>query len=353
MGTPAPSGPEVLGNGREPEPDRPSDDTPPAARKLRAPRGLWAIGLAVALLLGGVWYAGRPDLDGSPSLPKTSGTGNHQQSAAPDATTLVSGLAEGHDLAAPSSPALDSFIASGGHVLLFMQVKNIGAEPLRILDGVVPQDGTSRDLNAGGLSAGTSGGGVLQPGDQTEIFLRLTVRCPEVLDGPAAKAVLLVAEQPGRHPRLERVRTDALGSYWDEARQAACRPSETGDVSARVVPQSVRAVRADDGSLTVSAVLVYPQLRRVRRDRHRLGRRGRWWWAAGCRRRVDPVGADALGGGPVRTGRRAGEPGQRSDVPGRAAPGRGERSGAARRQLRRRVDLTDQCGLRPHLRRGG
>lgn len=258
MGTPAPSGPEVLGNGREPEPDRQSDDEALVARNLRAPRGLWAIGLVVALLLGGVWYAGRPDLDGSTSLPKTGGIGADEQSATPDATALVSGLAEGHDLAAPPSPALDSFIASGGHVLLYMQVKNIGTAPMRILDGVVPQDGASRDLTAGGLAAGTSGGGVLQPGDQTEIFLRLIVRCPEVLAGPAAKAVLLVAEEPGRHPRLERVPTDSLGQYWDEARHAACRPSEpANDVTARVVPLSVRAVRADDGSLTVSAVLVF------------------------------------------------------------------------------------------------
>jgi hypothetical protein len=170
----------------------------------------------------------------------------------------VSGLAEGHDLTAPSAPALDSFIASGGHILLFLQIRNVGRAALRIQDGIVPQDGASRDLTAGGLSAGTSIGAPLLPGYQTEVFVRLTVRCPRVLGGTAARAVLLVAQEPGRHPRLERVPMDALGPYWDEARQAACRTADpTRDVTASVVPGSVRATRADDGTLTVSGVVVF------------------------------------------------------------------------------------------------
>jgi hypothetical protein len=120
----------------------------------------------------------------------------------------------------------------------------------------VPQDGASRDLTAGGLAAGTSGGGTLPPGNQTEVFVRLSLRCPQALAGPPVGAILLVAEQPGRHPRLERVPTDQLGALWDEARHAACRTADLRrDVTARVVPGSVRAEVADNGSLSVSAVL--------------------------------------------------------------------------------------------------
>jgi hypothetical protein len=256
MGAEDPTGPEVLGQGREPEPYGPDDLDPATRRRPRLPRGTSAALVVLVLVVGGLWYAGRPDLDGGAARPTT--TGRSVDSPAPDATALVSGLAEGHDLQAPAAPALDSFIASGGHVLLFLQVANVSRVPLRIVGGIVPQTGASRDLTAGGLSAGTSGGGPLNPGDQTEIFVRLTVRCPEVLDGAAAKAVLLVAEQQGRHPRLERIPMDALGVYWDEARQAACRTSDaTRDVSAAVVPGSVRAARADDGSLTVSAVISF------------------------------------------------------------------------------------------------
>jgi len=263
MGTHAPTEPEVLGHGREPDPRlHPDADPQPGCRPMRRVglRGGWGLFAVVALLVGGAWYAGRPDLGGTVRGPtaSTSATASKQPEVTPtpDATALVSGLAEGHDLLAPAAPALDSFIASGGHVLLYMQVRNAGTAALRILDGVVPQNGASRDLTAGGLAAGTSAGAMLPSGEQTEVFVRLNVRCGEVLDGPPARSVLLVAEEPGRHPRLERVPLDLLGPYWDEARHAACRtPDPTRDVHAAVVPGSVRASVADDGSLSVSAVV--------------------------------------------------------------------------------------------------
>ena len=249
MGTPVPSGPEVLGHGREPELER----VPPRRGGGRSLRGAWIVVIGLALMVGGGLYAGRPQLGGGTA---GSATALRSQHPVPDATALVSGLAEGHDLAAPSAPALNSFIASGGHVLLFVQIRNVGTEPLRILDGVVPQDGASRDLTAGGLAAGTSGGGTLAPGNQTEVFIRLSVRCPQALAGAPAKAILLVAEQDGRHPRLERVPTDQLGALWDEARHAACRPADLRrDVTVAVVPGSVRSELGEGGRLTVSAVL--------------------------------------------------------------------------------------------------
>jgi hypothetical protein len=254
MGTPEPSGPEILGQGIEPE----QDDVDPYASRapLRLPRGAWTVVVVLALVLGGAWYAGRPDLGGH-ALPSTSvSSPERDQIPTPDATALVSGLAERHDLTAPAAPAQDSFIATTGHVLLFLQISNHGARPLRIIAGSVPQDGVSRDLTAGGLSAGTSNASPLRPGDQTEVFLRLTLRCTSALQGSAATAVLLVAEQVGQSPHLERVSLDALGPFWDEARHAACQPPDIArDVTASVVPHSVRAARADDGSLLVSAVL--------------------------------------------------------------------------------------------------
>jgi hypothetical protein len=252
MDLPDPSGPEVVGQGREPEPYATGSSR---RRAPRLPRGTLAALVVLALVAAGFWYAGRPDLSGGA---RGGGTAASSDAPTPDATALVSGLSESHDLQAPGAPALDSYIASGGHVLLFLQVANVGRVPLRIVGGIVPQTGASRDLTAGGLSAGTSGGGALGPSDQTEVFVRLTVRCPQVLDGTAAKVLLLVAEQQGRHPRLERIPMDALGAYWDEARHAACRVADAGrDITAAAVAQSVRAARGDDGAVTVSAVISF------------------------------------------------------------------------------------------------
>ena len=253
MGTPAPPGPEVLGHGREPEPG-----APPVRRARPRPRALRGAGIVLvvaAIAVGGTWYAGRPDLGGTTPRPLASAP-NRDDAPTPDATALVSGLSEGHDLVAPAAPALNSFIASGGHVLLFLQIRNVGTSPLGITSGIVAQNGASRDLTAGGLSAGTSGGQTLLPGEQTEVFVRLAVRCPQVLADPPVGSVLLVAEQAGRHPRLERVVTAALGPFWDEARRAACRVADPDrDVRATVVPGSVRASHTETGGLTVTAVL--------------------------------------------------------------------------------------------------
>ena len=254
MGSSAPTGPEVLGQGREPQDQQ--DATAHAAPVGRLPRGVWTALAVLVLVAGGTWYAGRPVLDRSAAVPRPAAAGVGILGPEPQNTALVSGLAQSHDLSAPADRSLDSFIASGGHVLLFLQVRNDGATPVRILDGVVPQDGASRDLTAGGLSAGTSQGELLRPGSSGEVFVRLRVQCPQVLAGPAASSVLLLAEQPGRHPRLERVVISSLAPYWDEARRAACTAPDPGrDVQARVSPGSLQAVRSQDGTVSVSAVL--------------------------------------------------------------------------------------------------
>ena len=121
MDLPNPSGPEVVGQGREPEPYGPGDGTGSSRRRApRLPRGTSAALVVLALVAGGLWYAGRPDLGGGGH--GSGGTAAGSDAPTPDATALVSGLSEAHDLRAPVAPALDSYIASGGHVLLFLQV---------------------------------------------------------------------------------------------------------------------------------------------------------------------------------------------------------------------------------------
>ena len=230
---------------------------------------------------------------------------------------------------------------------------NVGGAPLRIVGGIVPQTGASRDLTAGGLSAGTAGGGALNPGDSTEVFVRLTVRCPQVLDGTAASVVLLVAEEQGRHPRLERIPMDALGPYWDEARHAACRTADAArDVTAAVVAQSVRAARSDDGAVTVSAVISFHDAAGfaavVTGPAVAMGGGGRVvvdggstrsvpmrWDAGTCRHRTPPVTAAA-----------------RAAVPGGPAAGDRGRQGAPRRRPGGRVDGPGQRPVRGSTRAG-
>ena len=61
-----------------------------------------------------------------------------------------------------------------------------------------------------------------------------------------------MTEVPSHRPALQSVRLDTVAPLWDEARHAACRPvpPETA-VRAAVLPGSLSAVRAADGSLLV------------------------------------------------------------------------------------------------------
>ena len=89
-----------------------------------------------------------------------------------------------------------------------------------------------------------------------EVFVRVRLQCPEVLDGPPTTALMLVAERAGQRPRMERVDVSALGPYWDEARHAGCSTPDPGrDVTVRPVPGSVRATLVGPGLADLSARL--------------------------------------------------------------------------------------------------
>ena len=121
----------------------------------------------------------------------------------------------------------------------------------------MPQTGASRDLTAGGLSAGTSGGGPLTPASRPRCSCASPCGARRCSTAPRPGCVLLVAEQAGRHPRLER-RPAALGPYWDEARQAACRTADADrDVPRDGRAGSVRASHTETGGLTVTAVIPF------------------------------------------------------------------------------------------------
>src|SRR5205823_3758581 len=156
----------------------------------------------------GAWYAGRPTLPPTPHVeaaqPSATGSGTrHAPPQDPFGDRKVEGLYVTHELTAPAAPALDSFIASGSHVLLFLQVRNGGTHAVRVLDGLVAQEGAEPDQSAGGLSAGTSSGRPLEPGRTAEIFVRVQLACGSALQGPPATRLLLVSQAEGRRPLMQ------------------------------------------------------------------------------------------------------------------------------------------------------
>jgi hypothetical protein len=252
---------EVLAQGSEQAlPDR----HPPWSVRLRhllvgtSARTAVSAGLLVVAVVGGaVWYAGRPSL---PALehPQRLTALRHAPDPFPGpfGTRTVEGLAVAHQLSAPPAPAQDSFIASAGHVLLFLQVSNGGTQPVRIVDGLVPQVGSQPDLSAGGLSAGTSNGRALGAGQTAEVFVRLRLDCSVALAGPPADRLLLVSQVTGRRPQLQALPMDPLAPLWDEARHAACSPpAPARAVTARLLPGSLKAMRAASGALVVHGTL--------------------------------------------------------------------------------------------------
>jgi hypothetical protein len=255
---------DLVEQGREPPPG-----PPPAGRpELRAARWLAAHGVtrqragvvlgAVVLVVGGVLYAGRPTLpppDGASSAPVAESS----RLAPVPARQIPEGLTpNAHDLSLPVDSEHDSFIASAGHVLLFLQVRNDSRIPLRVVAGMVPQDGVSVDLTAGGLSAGTNPNLPLAPGGTSEVFVRLAVDCQAAVVGPPATQLRLAVEPTdgSAQARYEGISLTSTGSLWDEARSAACAaftPAQA--VSVRIVPGTLRGHQARTGERTVSGKL--------------------------------------------------------------------------------------------------
>jgi hypothetical protein len=250
--------PELLAQGDEPGAERTSRWRALAARL--PDRGGPALGgalLVVALVAGGAWYAGRPQ------LPPTPSHGAPATTSAPTAARVqplpdefgnraVEGLPLARTLVAPAAPAKDSFIASSGHVLLFVQVRNTGQQPLRVVEGLIPQDGAEGEFSGGGYTAGSSSGAPLLPGRTAEVYVRLRLDCALALQGAPTDRLLLVTQVESHRPALQSIRLDALGPLWDEARHAACRPvPPESAVSATVVPGSLSAVAGSGGALVV------------------------------------------------------------------------------------------------------
>ncbi len=240
---------DLVAHGREPV---------RAPRRRRAGSGrprqaLTAALTLAALLAGGFWYANR-HAERAPvaraSVP------------APFDTTGVD-LAVGsmdtrHDLTALAVPIPpeDRFSAAGGHVTLFVQVRNDGPDPVEVVDGAVRQAGAVHDPTAGQPPAGTSGGTVLAPGAVGEVFLRLRVDCTAALSGAPGTEVVLVAELAGQRRALEVLRIDRVAPLWDEARQAACgRVDPARAVTARLVPGTVQGQDGSQGPRSIALAL--------------------------------------------------------------------------------------------------
>ena len=300
------------------------------------------------------WRAGSgtPAVRTSAAATARAATAASSDAPTPDATALVSGLSEAHDLQAPGAPALDSYIASGGHVLLFLQVANVGRAPLRIVGGIVPQTGASRDLTAGGLSAGTSGGGALNPGDQhrgvrpTDRAVPAGARRHRGRCGAAGRGGAGTPPPAGAHP------DGRAGAVLGRGPARGVPHRGRGQGRHRRRRGAVRACRAQrrrrrDGQ---RGDLV-PRRGRVRRRGDRAGGGHGRGWPRGRRRRVDPVGADALGRRDVPAPDPARHRRRRAAVPGGPAAGDRGRQGAPRRRPGGRVDGPGQRPVRGHPRR--
>jgi hypothetical protein len=259
---------EVIGQGREPAGPR----TPTGESRfgwigrLVRPRtaGGRAVGyvLVAALAAGTIWLAARPQ---GPALTASGGAApadsRRVTATASPAGPLVN-PAPGQtndrptfrDLTVSTLDGDRSFIAFGGHVLLFLHVTNTGPTAAALIDGQVPQDGAFPDAGPGGLTAGTTQNVQLRPRVATEIFLRTRVDCDRVLVGQAVDHLDLTTKVGTASARRQVIDLDGLGAYWDEARRAACsRPDPTSAVSATVM--DARGTRAGAGAApTVDAV---------------------------------------------------------------------------------------------------
>lgn len=258
---------EVIGQGREPDgPRTPRGETRFGwMARLARPRtaGGRAVGyLLVAALAGGtIWLAARP----ARPAPSTAEPGTSRTSTATSTATVTATASPGesvlvnpatgetidrptfHELAVSTLAADRSFIAFGGHVLLFLHVTNTGPVAAALIDGRVPQDGAYPDAGAGGLTAGTTQNVQLRPHVATEIFLRTRVDCDRVLVGLPVDQLDLTTKVGNASAREQVIDLGDLGAYWDEARRAACsRPDPASVVTAAVM--DVRGTNAADGA---------------------------------------------------------------------------------------------------------
>lgn len=230
---------EVIGQGREPV-----DARPPRGP---LPRGLRITGtvLLAAVGIGAVYLTARPHqvtdrakVPAAAAVPSTLVIEPTQ--------SAIATLPLQHELVASTAAGDHTFIAFGGHVLLFLRVTYTGTAPVRIVDGRVPQAGAYPDAGAGGLTAGTSANVALRKGVPTELFVRTRVNCDLVTAGDAVDHLDVITQPDGGPPRGEVIEIDGLGPFWDEARQAACKhPDASRDVAMTVT--DLQATPSVDG----------------------------------------------------------------------------------------------------------
>ena len=97
------------------------------------------------------------------------------------------------------------------------------------------QHGAYPDAGPGGLTAGTTANVPLRRGISTEVFVRTRVDCTQALTGQPVGHLDLLTRASNGTPSAQFVDLSRLGSYWDEARHAACsRADAAGAVSVGV-----------------------------------------------------------------------------------------------------------------------
>jgi hypothetical protein len=249
-------GTDLLEHGRpEPEPrsrppQRSTSSRPRTARLLVLAVG--SAGVAAAAL----WYGGRPALP-VPSADRAATS--HRLPPVP-ARVPLDGTAPAlhHDLSMPADQAANWFLASSGHALLYLEIHNDSAQPLRVVGGGVQQPGVRADNAAGGLTAGTQGSRPLAPGVTTEVFVRMAVDCATAVQGRATDQLVLLVEDPADPSTtwFQDVSLAPTGTLWDDARHAACTTLTAQQaLGIRLVPGSVRGAVSTTGVRTISAVL--------------------------------------------------------------------------------------------------
>jgi hypothetical protein len=236
---------EVIGQGREPDGPLRSWHLPHGGRGR-------SIAAATVVLAVGGWALlhGSPHaLDPlSPPAAPTVATG----------TPSVPAQRVSEDLRIDAAPGTRSFLAISGHILLFLLVRNVSHEAVRVDDVRVPQNGAYPDAGAGGLTAQTLNSRMILPDVPTDLFVRTRVDCTVVLSGSPTDHLAVTEEHSSGPSYSARLDLRGLGTFWDEARRAACvPPPPDAAVLVSLVPGSLTEVTAGADPLVTAQVTLH------------------------------------------------------------------------------------------------
>ncbi len=211
---------------------------------------------AVLVLVGAAGWAlvhGTPSSLAAPT-PSSATTPVQASSAPTTAPTTTAAGARGplaDDLVPVAAPDQRSFLAVGGHILIFMMVRNVSTQAVGVNNIVVPQVGAFPDSGSAESSAQTANAGMIGPGSVADLLIRTRVDCDQVLAGPAV-TTFSATEQHATGPQYAgRISLRTVGDFWDEARTAACHPPlPTQAITVALVPGSLVAVPGTAPRLT-------------------------------------------------------------------------------------------------------